>query len=134
MKFPLHAASLMLGFMTCLSLTAIADSSASDRGVAGGQQPAYLVVSWNVLHPDQVQPFVDAALPLAQKAGLQLLASADPQVLEGTWPYKGTVIVQRYSSMRALLDFWNSPLHSEAKKLREGHIQTNFVIAIENKE
>ena len=33
--------------------------------------------------------------------------------------------------MDALLRFWNSPEYQEAKKLREGFIKSNFIIAIE---
>jgi hypothetical protein len=33
--------------------------------------------------------------------------------------------------MKALTDFWNSPGYQKAKKLREGLMQTNFIIAVE---
>jgi hypothetical protein len=41
------------------------------------------------------------------------------------------LIVQEYSSMYALLEFWRSADHRAAKKLREGHIKSNFVVAVE---
>ena len=102
--------------------------------VDNGPKPAYLVASWDLLHPDhpeQLKPFVDAAVPLANKAGFEPLAGSPPQVLEGVWPYKGVIIVQKYTSMRALQDFWNSREHAAAKKLREGLVDSHFVIAVE---
>ena len=50
------------------------------------------------------------------------------QVLEGKWPYQGRVAVERFRSMKALLDFWNSPEYQKAKKFRS---EANFIIAVE---
>jgi uncharacterized protein (DUF1330 family) len=93
--------------------------------------PAYLVASWNIVHPDEVRPFGEAAVPLARKAGLKMLAHAEPEVLEGSWPYPGVIIVQEYTSMEELKKFWRSADHAEAIKLREGHIDSHFVVAVE---
>ena len=68
---------------------------------------------------------------MAQKAGLKMLAASRAEVLEGEWPYRGIVIVQEYTSMDQLLNFWRSADHAEAKKLREGHVDSHFVIAVE---
>ena len=35
--------------------------------------------------------------------------------------------------MEELLAFWNSPGYREAKKLREGHVEMNFIVAIEGR-
>ena len=53
------------------------------------------------------------------------------RALNLTMPYKGNVVLQKVDSMDALLRFWNSPEYQEAKKLREGFIKSNFIIAIE---
>jgi hypothetical protein len=33
--------------------------------------------------------------------------------------------------MQALLDFWRSPENDAAQKLRDGHIDSHFVLAVE---
>jgi uncharacterized protein (DUF1330 family) len=74
----------------------------------------------------------ETAVPLARGAGLQVLAGGEAgktlQVLEGKWPYQGRVTLEKYRSMKALLDFWNSSTYQETKKLRT---EANFIIAIE---
>jgi uncharacterized protein (DUF1330 family) len=108
---------------------------ATDKSTAdGARRAAYLIASWEILHPDQLKPFDIAVVPLAKRAGYDLLAVANPQVLEGNWPYKGVLIVQKYTSMQTLLDFWRSPEHDAAKKLREGHVDSHFVVAVEAPE
>ena len=62
---------------------------------------------------------------------MQMLGSGEGstiQVLEGTFPYKGRLVVEKYRSMKALLDFWKSPAYQEAKKHRN---EANFIIAVE---
>ena len=74
-------------------------------------------------------------VPAAQKAGLEFLAVGNSdegiQVLEGTWPFNGLVVIEKYDSMDALLKFWNSPEYRKAKKTREGLMDVNFIIAID---
>ena len=107
-----------------------------DAGAAA--KPAYVIVSAMVPHPDRLGPYREAAVPLAEKAGMEVLAAGDSgssvQVLEGNWPYQGRVVVEKFSSMDKLLSFWNSPEYQSAKKLREGHVEANFIIAIEPEE
>jgi uncharacterized protein (DUF1330 family) len=50
------------------------------------------------------------------------------QVLEGKWPYQGRVAVEKFRSMKALLDFWNSKAYQEARKFRT---EANVIIAVE---
>jgi uncharacterized protein (DUF1330 family) len=45
--------------------------------------------------------------------------------------YEGRVVVEKFRSMKALMDFWNSPGYREAKKLREGAMEVNSIIAVE---
>ena len=101
---------------------------------AQGVKPAYLIISAEWLEPDKLGPYTAAARPLADRAGVEILGSATGstlQVLEGEWPYKGNVVLEKFDSMDALLSFWNSPEYQEAKKLREGFIKPNFIIAME---
>ena len=102
---------------------------------AQGVKPAYVIVSAEFLERDKLGPYNEAAQPLAQQAGIQVIAagatSSGVHVLEGEWPYKGAVLLEKYDSMDALLSFWNSSGYQEAKKLREGFVKTNFIIAME---
>ena len=98
-------------------------------------KPAYLIASSRPIHPDQMAAYRAAAGPLATKAGLEILASGDPKahVLEGAWPVAGALTIERYRSMEDLLAFWNSPGYTDAKKLRAGHVEMNFIVAIEGR-
>lgn len=98
--------------------------------------PAYVLVAGRVLDPDGLEAYGEAAGPLAQAAGIEILArQQDVQalhVLEGKWPYgDGFLTVERFRSMEALLKFWNSPGYQEAIKLREGKVELDFVVALE---
>jgi uncharacterized protein (DUF1330 family) len=99
------------------------------------EKAAYLIASTHVLKPDQMSAYGQAAGPLAKEAGLQVLARGQAgstiQILEGTWPYEGGLVVERFRSMRALLDFWHSPGYQKAKKLREGAMKVNFIVAVD---
>src|SRR5262249_28580371 len=83
--------------------------------------------------PRKYGQYRDVAVPLAKQAGLQVLAGGTTgqpsfQLLEGSFPYQGRVGVERFRSMRALLDFWRSDTYQQVKKLRT---QANFIIAVE---
>jgi uncharacterized protein (DUF1330 family) len=100
------------------------------------KQPAYMIVSGKRLKPPEAMTaYRQAAGGPARAAGLEMLASkqsrADVYVLEGEWPYDGFVVLEKYSSMQALLKFWDSPEYRAAKKLREGAVKMDFIIAVE---
>ena len=120
--------SMVLGFLLGVTTLQTVDAQAVAK-------PAYLVASSRPIHPDKMAPYRAAAGPLATKAGLEILATGDPaaHVLEGTWPFAGTLTVERYRSMEELLAFWNSPGYQEAKKLRAGNVEMNFIVAIEGR-
>jgi uncharacterized protein (DUF1330 family) len=107
--------------------------AAHAQGVA--EKAAYLIASTKSLAPDKMGPYREAAGPLAKNAGMQMVAAGEAgrtiQVLEGKYPYEGRIAIERFRSMKALLDFWNSPGYQNAKKLREGLMETNFIIAVE---
>jgi len=98
---------------------------------ASGRHPAYLIASWDVLHPEKLKPFDDTVIPLARKAGMEILTSSKPEDLEGPWPYKGSLVVERYDSMQALLKYWRSPENLAAQKLREGVVNSEFIVAVD---
>jgi uncharacterized protein (DUF1330 family) len=104
------------------------------------EKAAYLIASSKLVlvkpAPERAAAYREAALPLALEAGMQQLASGQSgrttlQVLEGQWPYEGGVAIEKFRSMKALLDFWNSPGYQKARKLRE---EANFIIAVEARE
>ncbi|NKB98985.1 MAG: DUF1330 domain-containing protein [Pseudomonadales bacterium] len=72
---------------------------------------------------------------MAEQAGIEILGRSNTinnsQVLEGEWTEPGYIIVEKFSSMRALKEFWFSEEYQEAKKLREGAVKMNFIVAIE---
>jgi uncharacterized protein (DUF1330 family) len=100
------------------------------------EKPAFMIASVNVVEPDKMGPYMEAAGPLFAAAGVDAIAvgvaGSSLQLLEGEWPYKGSLMLYKCSSMDALLEFWNSPEYQEAKKLREGIVEANFTVAIES--
>lgn len=93
--------------------------------------PAYLVVSTAVVNDEALEPYRQEAVPLAQAAGLEILASGEAELLEGSWEHHPTVTVERFDSMSALKSFWNSTAYQKAKKLREGHLDVAFIVAVD---
>jgi uncharacterized protein (DUF1330 family) len=110
------------------------DRVAHAQSGSGAEKAAYLIASTSPVQtpPERVAKYREVAGPLARKAGVQIVAAGAPgstlQVLEGEWPYQGRVIIERYSSMKALMEFWNSREYQDARKLRH---QANFIVAFE---
>ena len=96
--------------------------------------PAYLIAGWHFTQPDQLGPFNQAVIPLAERAGFEMLAIQPPALLEGDWPYEGVVILQRYRSMSELEAFWHSEEHRQLIKLREDFVDSYFVLGVEGVE
>ena len=98
------------------------------------EKAAYLIAATSPVQAsaDRMAKYREAAVPLAQGAGLQILGGGEPgktlKVLEGKWPYQGRVALERFRSMKALLDFWNSAAYQEARKWRT---EADFIIAVE---
>ena len=96
---------------------------------------AYLIAATSPVQApaENVAKYREAAVPLARQAGMEVLgagmAGSTLQVLEGKWPYQGRVVVEKYSSMKSLLDFWNSAEYQQLRKLRT--TEANFIIAVE---
>ena len=103
---------------------------------APADPPAYLLaVGKRLKPPEALAGYLKAAGPLAMAAGYQQLATqptkATVQVLEGQWPYEGFVTLEKFKSMKDLLNFWNSDGYQSAKQLRPDAIKMDFVIAVE---
>ena len=128
--------SLVVGFFVGEAHVqrAIAQSTSASPQ-ASAPKPAYLVASSRPIQPEKMGPYRQAAGPLATKAGLEIHASGNPalHVLEGQWTHAGGLTIERCRSMDDLLAFWNSSGYQEAKKLREGLVEMNFIVAIEGR-
>ena len=121
----------------CAVLCAYAIGFATARTTKVAEEvapPAYIVVSSKLIKPDAIGPYLAAAGPLAQAAGIEILGrSSDSEllVLEGEWPYEEGITIERFRSMKALKEFWYSEAYQEAKKLRDGVAKINFIVALE---
>ena len=108
----------------------------SSQSQASTPKPAYLISSLRLLQPEHLGPFRLAAAPLTAQAGAEPLAAGNPalHVLEGQWDHEGSaLVIERYPSMEVLLGLWNSPEFQAAKKHTVGHVDVNFVVAIEGR-
>ena len=96
---------------------------------------AYVLVSGRVVDDSGLEAYGEAAGPLAQAAGIDVVARADAadlQVMEGAWPHDdGFVAIETFRSMDDFTAFWNSPGYQNAIKLREGKVELDFVVALE---
>jgi uncharacterized protein (DUF1330 family) len=128
----LYVCSLVLCFASGAAVMKVVSLQREQTQAASGHaRAAYLVASWELHHPERLSPFIAAVVPLARNAGWKNLATGEPRVLEGAWPYRGILIVQRYESMQSLLNFWYSPEHRAAIALRTGLVDSHFVVAVE---
>lgn len=122
-------AALALG----LGLGAVAGISYAESDAA---PPAYVLVAGRIIDPTGLEAYGEAAGPLAQAAGIEILARQQTpetlHVLEGKWPYADSFLtVERFRSMQDFLEFWNSAGYQEAIKLRQGKVELDFVVALE---
>lgn len=95
------------------------------------EKAAYMIVSGVCHDEEKAKIYSDAAVPLAKQAGMEVVASSAPVLLEGEWSHPGVVLIEKFDSMKKLKDYWHSEEFKAAKKLREGVIDMNFIIAIE---
>lgn len=126
--------ALMLG--TGLILGLLWPSVAQEQpSPAGGEPLAYVLVSGRVIDDTGLEAYGEAAGPLAQAAGINVLARAETanvRVMEGEWPYAdGFVAIETFRSMDEFAAFWNSPGYQEAIELRKGKVELDFVVALE---
>lgn len=138
MKHGLHLLSLVCAFsMGALIFGGTANTASIERSPGlPADPPAYLLaVGTRLKPPEALAEYRKAAGPLAMAAGYQQLATqpdkASVHVLEGQWPYEGFVTLEKFTSMKDLLSFWNSEGYQSAKKLRKDAIKMDFIIAVE---
>ena len=95
------------------------------------RKPVYLVVSAEVRNEEALEPYRQQALPLAEAAGLEILGSGEIELMEGSWDHFPALTLEKFDSKAALHKFWYSPKYQQAKKLREGHLDVQFIVALE---
>jgi uncharacterized protein (DUF1330 family) len=133
-KSVLYSISIIVIFVLGHLSAHLHDAMVYAQGKPAGEKAAYLIagIKARQASPERMAAYRDAAGPLARQAGMQMLASGESartvQVLEGKWPYDGRIAVEKFRSMKALLDFWNSPEYQKAKTLRE---EAHFIVALE---
>ena len=118
--------TLIVGFALGALVPGFADESAEPL--------AYVLVSGRVVDDSGLEAYGEAAGPLAQAAGINVVArasTADVQVMEGQWPHDGFIAIETFRSMDDFTSFWTSPGYQEAIKLREGKVVLDFVVALE---
>lgn len=128
--------SFALGALTSVGNSSAISTAKIGDTLAPADPPAYLLaVGTRLKPPEALAAYRQAAGPLAMAAGYQLLATqptkATVQVLEGQWPYEGFVTLEKFTSMKNLMSFWNSEGYQSAKKLRGDAIKMDFIIAVE---
>lgn len=140
MKHGFYLLSLICAFALGALTSSSSSSAVSTAKVADvsapADPPAYLLaVGTRLKPPEALTAYRQAAGPLAMAAGYQQLATqptkATVQILEGKWPYDGFVTLEKFTSMKDLLSFWNSDGYQSAKKLRADAIKMDFIIAVE---
>ena len=95
-------------------------------GIAANvSKPAFVLASGRTIDPD-LTAYAQAAGPGASAAGAKILArdsSANLTVVEGQWPYDqqadGFLVIERFDSKQAFLDFWYSDEYKAAIELRK---------------
>ena len=95
------------------------------------RKPVYLVVSAEVRNEEALEPYRQQAVPLAEAAGLEILGSGEIELMEGDWDHFPALTLEKFDSKAALHKFWYSPEYQQAKKLREGHLDVQFIVAVE---
>ena len=99
--------------------------------ITNRRKPVYLVVSAEVRNEEALEPYRQQAVPLAEAAGLEILGSGEIELMEGNWDHFPALTLEKFDSKAALHKFWYSPEYQQAKKLREGHLDVQFIVAVE---
>ena len=126
----------MLMFAVGLMVGVLWPSLAQEQSSPPAGEPlAYVLVSGRVIDDTGLEAYGEAAGPLAQAAGINVLARAETanvRVMEGEWPHaEGFVAIETFRSMDDFTAFWNSPGYQEAIGLRQGKVELDFVVALE---
>jgi uncharacterized protein (DUF1330 family) len=88
--------------------------------------PAYVLAFYDIVNQKGYEPYVPAVIPLLQKYGAEVLvADYAPSVLEGN--SRGVVVVLRFDSEQAALNWYNDPAYEPVRKIRVESTANGFV-------
>lgn len=111
-------------------VTAIIISVALMAGVGSSQsqKKAFLLVQADVSNPQQYQQYAKLSPAIVAKYGGRYLARGGrTATLEGA-PAKSRVVVLEFPSFERAEAFYNSPEYVDARKLRVGAAEAQFVL------
>ena len=95
---------------------------------------AYLIVSGQIISDEGLEAYGEKAGPVAQKAGINIIARNEQVtsdlLFEGSWEHEGFLVIEEFTSMDHLKEFWFSSDYQEAIELREGKVKLDFVVAV----
>ena len=91
------------------------------------QKKGYIIAQVDVTNPTQYGEYAKLSPGIIAKFGGQFLARAGRTVtLEGT-PARSRVVIIEYPSFERAQAFFSSPEYQQAKKLREGAANAQFI-------
>ena len=95
---------------------------------------AYLIVSGQMISNQGLEAYSEKAGPVAQKAGINIIARNEQVtsdlLFEGSWEHEGFLVIEEFTSIDHLKEFWFSSDYQEAIELREGKVKLDFVVAV----
>ena len=95
---------------------------------------AYLIVSGQMISNEGLEAYSEKAGRVAQKVGINIIARNEQVtsdlLFEGSWEHEGFLVIEEFTSMDHLKEFWFSSDYQEAIELREGKVKLDFVVAV----
>ncbi len=88
---------------------------------------AYLIVYETITDPSRFLQYVKTVDPVITRRGGRLVASGQPDVVEGEFPLERALVFE-WPTRQAASDFWHSEEYTEIKKLREGAAEIQAII------
>jgi uncharacterized protein (DUF1330 family) len=88
---------------------------------------AYLIVYETITDPSRFLQYVKTVDPVITRRGGRLVASGQPDVVEGEFPLERALVFE-WPTRQAASDFWRSEEYTEIKKLREGAAEIQAII------
>jgi uncharacterized protein (DUF1330 family) len=87
--------------------------------------PAYVLAIYDIVDQKGYEPYVPAVIPLLQKHGAEVLvADYAPRLLEGD--SRGVVVVLRFDSEEAALNWYHDKAYAPVRKIRLDSTENGF--------
>lgn len=98
---------------------------------ADSDPEVYMIINLRPLNKEKQKAYQNVAIPLAEKAGMEFLAAKEPVVLGGEWPYEGLLVIERFRSLSAVREYWDSEEYQAARELLRGADIRDFTVVVE---